>query len=699
MRAPMFAFVLLAAFGGAAGQELPSVDQLRFPPLKQLRIPEVATYTLPNGMKLYLLENHELPLIGGFALVRTGNLFDPPDKIGLASLTGDVLRTGGTADRTGDEIDELLENLAASVESGIGETSGTVSFNCLKQDIDTVLAVFKALLTAPAFREDKLELAKTQYRSMIARRNDNAGAIASREFSSILYGRDNPYGWRIEYEHLDRIQREDLVGFHNRYFFPANIRLDVQGDYSEAEKKSKLEKLFGDWTVTQPPVPPFPEVKAKPAPGIYLAEKEDVNQTFFRIGHLDGLLKDPDYPALEVMADILGGGFSSRLFAKVRTQLGYAYSVGASWDANYTHPGSFRISGSTKSESTTDTIRAILEEIERIRTEEVSDQELKTARDTVLNSFVFNFDQPAKTLNRLVIYDYHGYPKDFIFRYQKAVEAVTKADILRVARQYLRPQELTIVAVGKPSEFGKPLAELKLPVHKIDLTIPEPRREAARVDASTLARGKELLARAQQAVGGAAKLTAVRDITMTSEVVVQTPQGGMRVSQKSQWLAPSAIRQDQQMPFGRIVSYSDGRTGWLATPQGLQPMPAPVLRQVRIALLRILPSLLLSDRTPGRQVNLTGEGELEVTDASGEGVKLRLDAASGLPSVVIYRSIQMAGPPSTTEESFEDWREVGGLKFPFKTVIRRDGAPYAELTVQEIRLDSGLTPEELSKQP
>lgn len=480
MRARIFGWLLLAAAGGAQSQELPGVDQLRFPPLKQVRIPEVATYTLPNGMRLYLLENRELPLITGFALVRTGNLFDPPDKIGLASLTGDVLRTGGTDDKTGDEIDELLESLAASVESGIGETSGTVSFNCLRQDIDTVLEVFKALLVAPAFRQDKLELAKTQYRSMIARRNDNAGAIAAREFSSIVYGRDNPYGWRIEYEHLDRIEREDLVGFHRRYFFPANVRLAVQGDFSAAEMKSKLEKLFSDWNVTQPPVPPFPEVNARPAPGIFLAEKEDVNQTFFRIGHLDGLLKDPDYPALEVMADILGGGFSSRLFAKVRTQLGYAYSVGATWDANYSHPGTFRISGSTRSESTTDTIRAILEEIERIRTEEVSDQELKTARDTVLNSFVFNFDQPAKTLNRLVIYDYHGYPKDFIFRYQKAVEAVTKADILRVARKYLRPQELTIVAVGKPSDFGKPLAELKLPVTKIDLTIPEPKPKAAR---------------------------------------------------------------------------------------------------------------------------------------------------------------------------------------------------------------------------
>lgn len=691
--------LFLAALAPAAAQDVPAVEELKFPPLKQVQIPKVETFTLPNGMRLYLLENRELPLIGGFALVRTGNLFDPPEKIGLASLTGDVLRTGGTAEKTGDEIDELLENLAASVESGIGETSGTVSFNCLRQDVDEVLAVFKALLTAPAFRQEKLDLAKTQYRSMIARRNDDAGAIASREFSQIIYGRDNPYGWRMEYEHLDRISREDLVAFHKRYFFPANILLAVQGDFSAAEMRSKLEKLFADWQVKQPPVPPFPEAKARPAPGIYLAEKEDVNQTFFRIGHLGGLLRDPDFPALEVMADILGGGFSSRLFARVRTQLGYAYSVGASWGANYNHPGVFRIAGSTKSESTTETIRAILEEVERLRSSEVTDEELKTAQDTVLNSFVFNFDQPSKTLNRLVLYDYHGYPKDFIFRYQKAVAAVTKQDILRVARKYLRPQDLTIVAVGKPSEFGTPLAELGLPVHKIDLTIPEPKRQAAPADAGSLAKGKELLARAQQAVGGAERLAGVKDILMTSEIVLQGMAAGMRASQTSRWLAPSAIRQDQQLPFGAVSSYSDGQTGWLATPQGVQPMPAPVMRQVRGALLRILPSLLLSDRLPGRQVNLVEEGVIEVQDSSGESVRLRLHPETGLPAALIYPSVQMSGPPSTTEEILEDWRETEGLKMPYKITIRRDGAPYAEVTVREIRFNTGLTEEELSRKP
>ncbi|HSW48640.1 MAG TPA: insulinase family protein, partial [Bryobacteraceae bacterium] len=222
------AWLFLVACVAAA--QAPSYKDLKYPPLREVTIPEVATATLANGIKLYLLENRELPLVSGFALARTGNLFDPPAKIGLAQITGTVMRTGGTASQTGDQLDELLEGMAASVESGIGETSGRVSFSCLKENVDETLAVFYQVLTTPEFRQDKIDLAKTQTRSAIARRNDDADAVAEREFRDITYGKDTPYGWRIELATLDGIQREDMVAFHRRYFFPANIMLVATGD-------------------------------------------------------------------------------------------------------------------------------------------------------------------------------------------------------------------------------------------------------------------------------------------------------------------------------------------------------------------------------------------------------------------------------------------------------------------------------------
>ncbi|HYP08503.1 MAG TPA: pitrilysin family protein, partial [Bryobacteraceae bacterium] len=341
----------------------PSYKTLKFGPPPELKLPEIPSFTLPNGMKVFLLENHELPLINGFVLVRTGNLFDPKDKIGLAELTGTVMRSGGTKSKTGEQLDEQLENIAASVETGIGETSGRVGFSALKENVDEVLAVFQDVLTNPEFRENKLELAKSQVRSGISRRNDEASDILSRSFAEIVYGRDNPYGWRMEYEHIDRIQREDLVGFYRRYFFPANMILAVQGDFSTADMRASIEKLFGGWNYKQEAVPAFPAVSAKAAPGVYLAPKQDVTQTSFALGHLGGVLKDPNYAALSVMSDILGGGFSSRLFRQVRTRLGLAYSVGGDYGANYGHPGLFQISGSTKSASTVDSIQAALAEV------------------------------------------------------------------------------------------------------------------------------------------------------------------------------------------------------------------------------------------------------------------------------------------------------------------------------------------------
>jgi zinc protease len=673
---------------------------LQYPPLKPVKLPDVQISTLPNGMKLYLLENHSLPLVTGFALVRTGNLFDPQSKIGLAGITGAVMRTGGTASKTGDQIDEQLENVAASVESGIGESSGSVSFNTLKANTAEVLAVFKEILTAPAFRQDKLDLAKSQTSSGIARRNDDPGGIAGREFASILYGRTSPYGWSMEYEHVGRIQREDLVEFHKRYFFPANIMLAVQGDFNAAEMKAMIEKLFAGWTVTQPPVPAFPKVDNKAKAGVYFAEKPDVAQTFFEIGHLGGILNDKDYPALEVMGDILGGGFSSRLFRKVRTEKGYAYSISADWGADYDHPGMFTITGSTNSVTTTETIQLVQEEVARIRADEVTDRELKTAKDKVLNSFVFNFDRPTKTLTRIVNYGYYGYPAEFIFNYQQAVAAVTKADILRVAKERLKPEDIVIVAVGKSSDFGKPLADLKVPLTPIDLTIPQAKQEAAKADSASLAKGVELLKKGQQAMGGAEKLAAVKDYVYTAEMEMQAgPQGVMKGKQKNMWLAPSGFRQEQDMPFGKIIAAYDGQSGFLVTPQGAAAMPPPVISQVQGELFRTMYPLLLSDRDATRKVNYVSVGVVEVSAADGKIAKLEFDESTGALKKLSYVQEQMGGAPQNVDETFSDWRVVSGVKVPYLIVTMQGGNKFAELKVQDYKINTGLTVQELTSRP
>jgi zinc protease len=693
---PILAGVLTAQTQVRQAIALPSYKDLKFGPLPAPKVPEPVEITLSNGMKVFLLEDHELPLVSGTALIRTGNLFDPKGKVGLAGLTGEVLRSGGTPAKTGDQIDEELENVAASVESQIGESSGSLSYSCLKENNDLVLRIFKEFLTSPEFREDKLELAKTQMRSEISRRNDDAHGIAEREFSDIAYGRDNPYGWRTEYADVDNIHRDDLVNFYRRYYFPSNVLLEIYGDFSTAEMKTKLEQLFADWKATQSPVPAFPKVTAKPAPGVFLADKSDVTQTFFSLGHLGGEFRDKDYPALEVAAQILGGGFSSRLFQKVRTEHGWAYNIGSGWGAQYDHPGLFRVSGSTQSAHTVDTLKAVNEELRKIRTAEVTDKELQSAKDTVLNGFVFFFDRPSKTLNRLVRYAYYGYPKDFIFQYQKAIAAVTKADILRVSKQYFKPEDLTYVLAGNPKDFGTPLTALGIEVQEIDLSIPEPKQEKAVADPASLEKGKSLLQHVQKSLGGADKLAAVKDLQYQGEVAVETPGAVMRVKQTNSYIVPSTLRQDIEAPFGKQSVYSDGSVGWLAGMQGLQALPPAVLKQVRGEMFRQIVRLSLSDRDPNRTVNYTGAGLLEITSKDGDDAKLEVDEKTGMPVKVAY---QESGSPVTVEQIFSDWRDVNGTRLPFQWTVMQAGKKYATVTIQEYKINSGLSQEVLSKRP
>ena len=677
----------------------PSYRDLKFPTLRPIQIPKVATFTLPNGMKLFLLEDHELPIIHGVAQVRTGNLFDPADRIGLATMTGMVIRTGGTRTKTGEQLDEQLENIAASVESNIGESSGSVSFSALKENTDEVLGVFKDVITAPEFRPDKITLARTQLRGAIARRNDDARGVAEREFASIVYGEDTPYGWDMQYATVDRITRGDLQDFYKRYFFPANIVLGAWGDFDTAEMKAKIEKLFADWTVQQAPVPEFPKVGGKAAPGVFVAVKKDVAQTFFSIGQLGGQFNEKDYPALVIMADILGGGFRSRLVERVRTKMGNAYDIGADWDANYDHAGLFTISGGTKSLSTSETFKAIQEEVDRIRTSEVTEEELTTAKDTVLNSLVFAYDTRAKTLGRMLTYEYYGYPSDFIERYQKALEAVTRADVLRVAKEHLRPAAFTTVAVGNPDDFGHPLAALGPSVKTIDLTIAQEKTETAKADAASLEKGRQLLARVQQALGGAGPLAAVKDYSQSFELQLDPAAGGALVKESDRWTAPANLRQDMTLPTGRVSVFCDGRVGWIAVPQGSGPLAGAQLHQMQGNVFRLYFRLLLSDGIEGRTVNALNGNTVEIADAAGQTAQLEFDAESFLPQRLIYEIPRAGGPSISAEEDWSDFQEIAGVKVPHRITIIQSGRKYAEERITDFKVNSGIKLEDIQKRP
>lgn len=449
--------------------------KLKYPKLGNIEMPQIKQVTLANGMKLFLLEDHELPLISVSAIIRTGSIYEPAEKIGIASITGEVMRTGGTAAKTGDELDEELEAMAASVETGIGLNSGSASVSVLKEDIDKGLAILADVLMNPAFREDKIFLSKMQAKSMIARRNDNVRAIAGREFDKLIYGPESAYARHEEYATIESITRDDLIAFHKRFFGPNNMRLAVWGDFNTNEMIEKIENAFKNWPKVDLNIPKTPQIDYKFRKTVNQIRKDDVNQSNVYLGHIGGLRSDPDYFALVVMNKILGGGFTGRLFKNVRSREGLAYSVFGSYSANYDYPGEFYVGCMTKSKSTVYAIRAMLREVEKMREAAVTDEELALAKDSFLNSFVFNFDTKGEIVRRLMIYEYFGYPADFLMKTKENVEKVTKADVLRVAKKHLKPDTVQIIVVGRPEDFDQPLSTLG-EVKEIDITIPPPQK-------------------------------------------------------------------------------------------------------------------------------------------------------------------------------------------------------------------------------
>ncbi|WP_138499051.1 M16 family metallopeptidase [Nostoc sp. PA-18-2419] len=468
-----FAFLLLTFnFSVAATVEAKHYTELQLPPLPEIKIPKYERFVLQNGMVVYLMEDRELPLVKGTALVRTGNRLEPLEKVGLAGFTGAVMRTGGTTKHSPDELNEILEQRAASVETSISETAGSGSFDALSEDLETVFGLFAEVLRSPVFAQEKLDLAKTQARGSIARRNDDPSGIASREFRKLLYGKDSPYGRTTEYATVDRIEREDLLKFYQQYFYPNNMILGIVGDFDAKKMRSLVQAKFGDWK-PNPKIakPQLPEVSPANSGGVFFVNQPQLTQSSVLLGHLGGQLDSPDYPALSVLNDVLNG-FGGRLFNEVRSRQGIAYSVYGVWSPRYDYPGMFIAGGQTRSDATVQFVVALQAEIKRIQAQTVTPKELAFAKESTLNSFVFNFQDPGQTLSRLMQYEYYGYPADFLFRYQKAVAATTAADVQRVARKYLKPENIVTLVVGNQTAIQPPLTQLAAQVTPIDVTIP-----------------------------------------------------------------------------------------------------------------------------------------------------------------------------------------------------------------------------------
>jgi len=446
--------------------------KIAIPPLHAFKPVQPRRIELANGLVIFLQEDHELPFINGSILIRGGSRDEPDAKAGLVSIYGETWRTSGTATVDGDKLDDQLEAKAASIETGGGTASTSLTWSSLKGDFDSVFASTMDLLLHPTFKADKLQLAKGQAETEISRRNDDANGIAIREAVKLVYGARNPYARRPEYATVDAITLDDLKAWHDKTVLPNNMIVAVSGDFDGAAMETKIRAAFE-------PLPrgeKFESAKVTftdPKQSVNFVEKSDVNQSNVVIVGLGTERSNPDYYALSVMNEIFSGGFGSRVVQNVRTKLGLAYSVSGSFSAAYDHPGIFYVLAATKSDSTVAATNAMLAEVSRLKTDPPTAAELSKAKDQVLNSFIFHYDSPDKTLNEQVTLAFYGYPADTLEKYKAGIEKVTASDVTRVANKYIDVSKLAIIVVGNEAEIKPPLSTLGK-VTNIDITIPPP---------------------------------------------------------------------------------------------------------------------------------------------------------------------------------------------------------------------------------
>jgi len=453
----MFAIPVLA--GCAGNVALSDPRQMTFPPV-EFTPPEPDRVVLENGMVVYFLEDHELPLINMTATIRTGSWLDPTDKIGLASLTGSVMRTGGGGELSSKQVDEELEQFAGDISISIGRQSGSASLDVLSKDVKRGLQIFEKLIQTPAFEPARVELAKLQAIEGIRRRQDNPGSIVGREFLKLLYGANHPTARESSIESITRITRDDLVAFHRKTIHPNGMILGITGDFDKSAMLALLREVFGDWKKGEVPVLTIPDVsESQMAKPVVRFVNKDTTQTHLRIGHLSIKENNPDYVALAIANDILGGSsFRSRLFNDVRTKRGLAYSVGSRLNSGMHDQGVWLMRAETKLLSTQEVITRFIANIERMRTELVTDSELAEAKEAYVNSFVFSFASSSAIVGRLIELEYDGLPKDFLQQLRVRVIALTKDEILAAAKKHLNPERLTIVAVGAGEALPKLLS-------------------------------------------------------------------------------------------------------------------------------------------------------------------------------------------------------------------------------------------------
>ena len=713
------AAVMLAWASPAPGQvrDWPSETMPKPLASRPLTLPPHEIRTLPNGLRVVVLEHHEQPLVSLRLLVGAGTAQDLAPKLGVANMVATLLDQGTTT-RTAQQIADAVDTIGGNVRAGAGTDATFAYITVLKNSLPLGLDLLSDIVRSPAFAQDALDRQRDQLRSELRMSYQDPNYLASLVFRRLVYGL-HPYGYpgTGTPASIERITRSDLVEHHQRYFAPDNCILAVAGDVTAAEAFAAADKAFGGWA-RRDAVAPFTLGPPAPARRVVIVDLPGAVHTEIRAGHLGILRTSDDFTAVELAVRILGGDGANRLQQILRTRRGLAYGASAGVQA-YRRLGNIVAETETPPEAAGEALRVMVGQFLRLQDQRVDDRELDDAKAVLAGRFPLGIETPDDIATTVLTALFYELPLSDLETFRERVNAVTPDAIQRAARAHLRPDRLSMVLVGyapfimsQLERFGFPNGEVvrasDLDVTSADLVRPA-RSAGPTAPMTPVAKGmsredweqvRSVLDPAVAAAGGLDVLRGVKTIRATARTVMQTPEGPMRATTRTYIEYPGRLRVDATLPSGEVVqAYIDGQA-WLRDPTGIRDAPTPMRDEFAQGLRRDWIALFLAvvdNRVLGRvlpdEKGLAGRPlhVVELWSDELSPIRVAVDAETRLIAWVSY---QTGGPGGrvTMKESFDDYREVTGLRIPFTAVVRRENAVMIERTITDVQVNVTLPP-------
>ncbi|WP_321472406.1 pitrilysin family protein [uncultured Paludibaculum sp.] len=663
--------------------------------------PKVASKTLPNGLKVFVVEDHRLPLVSASLQILAGGAYAAPDKAGLANMTASLLHEG-TTHHSAQELAKLADNVGGSLSAGAGDDVTTIGMTFMKSYSTLGMELMADMTRNPAFDQEEIDRAMRQAQSNLQVSYSSAEYLAPASASRALLG-THPYAYPGDGtpQTLRNIKRDDIVAFYKANYAPGRAWMAVAGDVTPDEAFALVEKYFGSWDAKAAPDAKLP-APPEPKPQVLIVDMPNAVQTQIIVGHLGVPRNSPDYLALYVANQIFGGSFNSRLNMKLRANEGLTYGASSSFDpARQT--GTFQASTFTRTEKTADAIRMLVDLLKEFKKDPASPAEFDEAKSFLMGSFAVGIESAAAVASRVLTTAVYGLPEDYYPKYRQRLQALTREQMSSALQKFLEVDKLTIVAVGNAKEFSKALEAYGpiriIKAEDLDLVAPDMVKVKAAAVASpeSAAKGKKLIADALTALGGQEKASAVKDQVLTGKIKLSMPQASFDGDSEESVLYPSHYKMVMKLPVGVITESVDGANAWAAQGPQAQDLPPNLAAELRKGIQAAGGGmgLLLAAAAGQAEVQAINETTLNWKKGDFEA-KLTFDPASHQLVKMAYSSIGMSGP-AEMEVQLSDFRPVEGLTLPFHEVTLQNGQKVLDRTISERKLNTGVKPESFKK--